>query len=415
MRIGTRWVFLGSLAMSLLGLVRVQLYSGTIYRGWDAQFYYALARSLAFDRDADISDDLVLTPWGDPFDPDKDGSFRDVPRRPDGHLQSKYPIGMSIAEAPWLALGSGFRAIAEAAGIRFGVAPGFTPVEIWTVAVGLVAGFSVGLAGLYKLLAERFGGTAALLGVLSAWWGTSLFYYSSLFPFMAHAVSFALLAAMMILTDRLGRGQRPNRALVLLGTVVGMLFLVRPQQAVVALFIVPVFVQVARRHPWKAWLPGLLGGAALGAAAIGLQVAFNFNQTGRASLGGYSAGGEGFDFASPNLTVVLISGSRGLFVFSPVVALALLGYALARRSIPAFGWVAAANFLAQADLTAAWSSPEQGDSFGARMLADNAGAVAVGVAALFARLGKPGRAALGLACLGCAAWTMRLLLRYMTG
>jgi hypothetical protein len=113
MRIGVRWVFLATFTICLLGLARIQLYSGTIYRGWDAQFYYALARSLAFDRDTDISNDLILTPWARPFDPDKDGSFREVPRRADGRMQSKYPMGMSVAEAPWLALGSGVRIAAE--------------------------------------------------------------------------------------------------------------------------------------------------------------------------------------------------------------------------------------------------------------------------------------------------------------
>jgi hypothetical protein len=415
MRIGARWVFLGTFVASLLGLVRIQLYSGTIYHGWDAQFYYALARSIAFDRDVDISNDLVLTPWANPFDPDKDGSFREVPRRPNGRMQSKYPIGMSLVEAPWLALGSGVRAIAEAVGVKFRHAPGFTTAELWTVALGLIFIFSLGLATLYRLLLERFGSTAALLGIFAGWCGTSLFYYSSVFPFMSHAVSFALLAVVMMLTDRLSGGQCLKRTLKLLGAAVGALFLVRPQQAVVALFIFPVFVNIARKRSWKEWLPGLLGGAALGAAAIGLQVAFNFTQTGRASLSGYAAGGEGFAFASPNLTMVLISESRGLFVFAPVVVVALLGYLFAWRSIPAYAWVAAGNFLTQAYLTAAWSSPEQGDSFGARMLADNSGAVAVGVAAIFTRLPKRGRIVEVVVCLGCVAWTIRQLLRYMAG
>jgi hypothetical protein len=219
----------------------------------------------------------------------------------------------------------------------------------------------------------------------------------------------------MVLTDRLSRGIRLNRTLILLGTVVGMLFLVRPQQAVVAVFLFPVLVQAVRRRPWAEWLSGLLGGAALGAAAIGLQIAFNFTQTGQASLSGYSAGGEGFDFASLNLSTVLLSKSRGLFVFSPVVIFAMIGFAVSRRSMPAFGWVAAGNLVVQAYLTAAWSSPEQGDSFGARMLADNSGAMAVGMAALYGCVPKWGRASVIVACLCCIAWTLWKLKGYMAG
>ncbi len=48
-------------------------------------------------------------------------------------------------------------------------------------------------------------------------------------------------------------------------------------------------------------------------------------------------------------------------------------------------WPQIGNLILQVYMVAAWWSPEQGDSFGARMLADNSGVVGFGVSALCAR------------------------------
>ena len=70
-------------------------------RGWDAQYYYACARSLVFDTDLDITNDLEATPHPAPFDRDADGQFEAVPRDRKGRIVSKYPIGLSLVEVPF--------------------------------------------------------------------------------------------------------------------------------------------------------------------------------------------------------------------------------------------------------------------------------------------------------------------------
>lgn len=54
-----KWVFLTVMAVGFFTLARTQQYYGTIYRGWDAQFYYLLAHSLVFDRDVDVTNNLL--------------------------------------------------------------------------------------------------------------------------------------------------------------------------------------------------------------------------------------------------------------------------------------------------------------------------------------------------------------------
>lgn len=408
-----RWVFVAVMALCVLGLIRTQRYFGHIYHGWDAQFYYSLAHSLLFDRDFDVTNNLSSTPDAKPFDPNRDGSWSEAPRRADGGIPSKYPLGMSLVEIPFLGVGYLLRRAVAFAGWEVPEAVGYSAIELWCVALGIQLLFSFGLVVLYRLVADDYGKPAALLGVFSCWMGTSLFYYSAIFPFMAHAVSFVLLVLVLHATRALTTDGPTNRRLAFLGLLLAATFLVRPQQAVVALFLLPVLVSVIRAHPPAQWAKGACAGAAACVAAVAAQVAFNYSQLGTVTLSGYSAGGEGFSWLAPRLSEVLLSPSRGLLVFSPVVALAARGYFRFARSVPGYVWPAVGNAVAQVYLIAAWSSPDQGDSFGARMWSDNSATVAVGLALSFHRSGSAGRWLLVVAVLLATCWTMYQLARYV--
>ena len=413
MAVRPRWVFVAVVIVSLLALARTQLYYGTLFRGWDAQYYYAVARTAAFDGDLDITNDLLATPTPKPFDPDGDGTFWRVPRLDGGRIWSKYPIGLSVVEVPFLLVGRAIRGVVEAAGVSVAGPPGYSNVEFWAVAVGLVLVFAWGVAELYRLLAADYGTAAALVGVVGGWAGTSLFFYSAVFPFMAHALSFTALVAVMRVARDLGDGAPANRGVALLGLALGALFLVRPQQVVIAAFLVPTLLRIVRDRPVRAWLPGAAIGFAAGAVMVGLQLAFNYSQRGVWALNTYAPGGEGFDFARPNLSIVLTSESRGLVRFSPVVLLAVAGYAWCWRSLTVSAWAVGLNLLAQLYLIASWSSPDQGIAFGGRMWSDNAAAVSVGVAALVAKSPRIGRGAVIVLTAAAVGWTTYLMVRYV--
>ncbi len=413
MSVRPRWVFGAVVAVSLLALARTQLYYGTLYHGWDAQFYYATARSIALDGDLDLTNDLLETPAPKSFDPDKDGSFRLLERLPDGRVWSKYPVGMSLVEAPLITVGRGVRAAAEGVGVKVAGRPGYSQLELWTVAVGLVLLFAAGLTELYRLLAAEFDPAAALIGVVGCWGGTSLFFYSCVFPYMAHATSFTLLVAVMRIARDLGRGATANRGVALLGLTLGALFLVRPQQVVIVVFLLPTLLRIARDRPFLSWAPGTLAGFAAGSMLVAMQLAFSYSQRGVWSLNGYAAGGEGFDFTHPDLSTVLLSESRGLLRYSPVVGLAAIGCLLGARRLPIYAWAAVLNALVQLDVIASWSSPGQGDAFGARMWCDNAAAVAIGLAALSVQLPRAGRVLIATVTAVAIGWTTVLMVRYI--
>ena len=71
------------------------------------------------------------------------------------------------------------------------------------------------------------------------------------------------------------------------------------------------------------------------------------------------------------------------------------------------------NAVSQVYVIAAWSSPDQGDSFGSRMLADNAAVVAVGLAVLYEQASPRWRLVIAMVTAVAVVWTIYLLGRYV--
>jgi hypothetical protein len=128
---------------------------------------------------------------------------------------------------------------------------GYSPIEVGTVALGLLLVFAAAMQTLYGMvrpLCPPWGRIAALLAM---WGGTSLLYYSAVFPFMAHAVGFALVVWIVAAARRLDDPSGDNRRLALLGGLLGVLFLVRPQQVTLAVFLLPYLVPPPSPADWR--------------------------------------------------------------------------------------------------------------------------------------------------------------------
>jgi len=385
--------------------MRAQTYYGSIYRGWDAQFYYSLSHSLVFDADLDITNNIRGTPFPQPFDQAGDGTWANAPRGNDGRIPSKYPIGLSLIEVPFLAIGAMLRSMLAHVGVEFTANPGYSALELWSVAVGVMALFTASMVLLFKQLAPAFGSVSAMVAVSSAWLGTSLFYYSSIFPFMAHAMSYAALVGVLAITKAWQERGASWRRAVMIGLAIGAAFLIRPQQGTI---LVPTLAVLAWQGKvlgnYKPTLYILVIGAVV-AAFVLLHMAWVRSQFDQWAISGYAVGKEGFSWTSPDFKTVLVSGARGLFVYSPIAMLGLLGWVLAAKRISAYQVPSVVNATMQVYLVAAWSSPEQGHSFGSRMLSDNSEALAVGICLLWTMGRGVNRLILAAAVLLCVLWT----------
>ncbi len=401
-------VFAAVVLVEGCALWRVERYYGHLLRGNDAQFYYAATRSLVVGRDLNISDDIVLTPDTTPFDFDKDGYFEEVPRDERGRILHKRPIGLSIIEAPWL-----WAAVAWVPDPRSETrALGYSVTDIRIVAFGLVLLIAAGLALLYALICRSTSAPWAVFAVWCAWWGTSLFCYSTAVVFMAHATAFTLVIATVFVADSLRHDARTNLKLSVVGALAGLLYLIRPQQVLLLVLLWPYFRRLSARDR-RVWMQGAVTGAACLVLAIGFQAAVYAMSFGQRIFSGYYAVGEWtFDWFEPQLLTVLVDSARGLLVFSPIVVVACAGYILNWWRVPIFGWVLLAHAIVQLYVIAAWSGRLQGDSFGARMWSECAGMVAVGVSLL--ETSAPAiRLAWAVVATACVVWTSALLIVYI--
>ena len=330
-----------------------------------------------------------------------------MPRDETGRILHKRPIGLSIIEAPWL-----WAAVAWVPDPRGDARPvGYSVTDIRIVAFGLALMVAAGLALLYALIRRLTSAPWAVFSVWCAWLGTSLFCYSTAFIFMAHSTAFTLVIATVLVADSLRDDARTNLKLSVVGALVGLLYLVRPQQVLLLVLLLPYFLRVSARDR-RVWMQGAVTGVAWLVLAIGFQAAVYAVSFGEGIFSGYYAVGEVFEWFDPDLRTVLVSSARGLLVFSPIVVVACAGYILNWRRVPMFGWVLLANAIVQLYMIAAWSGRLQGDSFGARMWSECAGMVAVGVS-LLGTSAPAIRLAWAVVATACVLWTSALLIAYM--
>jgi hypothetical protein len=269
-----------------LSLGKTYKYYGKLLSGWDAQFYYASARSLWISGDIDITDDLPLTADPSPFDRNGDGAPERAPHI-GKRIINKYPVGLSLAELPWVGLGCLLRNLCEALGWTSTAAKGYGVIETNTVAFGLLLYVVGGLTLLRAILVPKTGHLGSSLSVAATWTGTSLFYYSAIFPFMAHGVAFALICAILHRVDKIVmRCVFVWQDWYVLAGVSSALFLIRPQQVLIVPIVALSLMPTLRRGGWK--LQDLLGSGALFTAICLVLPTVNFINTGHLVINAYA-------------------------------------------------------------------------------------------------------------------------------
>lgn len=144
---------------------------------------------------------------------------------------------------------------------------------------------------------------------------------------MSHAGSFLLFALLFDFTEKWYANQRLKYAVVV-GLVYGLLTLIRPSDAMIvgvpALWGLTSLAAVRNRLALlrRSWLHILA--AVLSALAVGFpQLLFWKKYAGTFFY--YSYGEEGFDFSKPHLLEGIFGFQNGWLVYTPVMALALLG------------------------------------------------------------------------------------------
>lgn len=359
---------------------------GDVYQriGSDGIEHYAMARSLLFDRDLMLENDVEALGLGVVF------------RTEEGRVIARGPFGQSLVWMPFVAAAHALTLVASALGAP--VAPdGYSPP--YHVAV-TTASYMLGFAGLVlmdglmrRILAPR----AALVASLALFYATPLHFYLVSNPSLSHATQTFLMAAFVVAWRR-ARTAGSDRAWAVAGVFGGLVGLVRAQDF---LLLIPVGADALLRDQGFRRLLRLGAGVVAGGLVqlavwrelFGpdfVRVMMRFNN--------YAPG-------DPEVLNLLFSARHGALSSTPLYVIAVLGLVLALRAEPRFtaiAWaIASMSVVANAQFADWWAS----DSFGHRRLLGLLPFLAIGLAHGFSWLLSRPLVPIGAVVMALALWT----------
>ena len=316
-----------------------------------------------------------------------------------GRWVNAHPIGVAVQMIPFFAAATALSWWSNLA------RDGFSFYHEHLAGLSGLAYFLAGLAVLRWLLRKHFGDEVVLATLVTITWGTNLFHYGVYDSAYSHAFSFFLITTLVALTERWWTDPAWRVSLAL--SVVAALIVLTRHPNAIFLMLVPLYGVTSwdalRRNIDRLWeRRATVGGMiAMTALCVTPQLAIYKQATGRWFVSSY--GTMGFTFGSPHLAGVLFSVQKGIFFWSPVLALAVAGLFVARGW--ARGLVTATVLIMAIDtyLIASWSDWQFGGSYSHRGFTDSLGLLAIFLASCFARVAERPRLVQPVATIGGAA------------
>ena len=292
-----------------------------------------------------------------------------------------HPIGVAVMQAPLFP-------IAHALTKWTNFSPdGFT--LYYQHADGLAGLFMVvaGLALVRRFLRPHFSDGVVACTLIVLLLGTNLYHYATYDSSYSHPYSFLLVAAFMCLVSNWY--ERPSATTsILLGIVAGLIVIVRhPNALLLNLFWIYGLClrpAAALRGRYLRHRSDLLRMAAVGLLVLAPQLALYHQATGRLVVSSY--GELGFNWTSPRIFDVLFSVTKGLFFWSPILAVAMAGLVLLARSekrLRPFAMPALVLLAVHTYVIASWWDWQLGGSYGSRGFVDVLPLFAPGLAICF--------------------------------
>lgn len=276
---------------------------------------------------------------------------------------TKYPCGVAILQAPFFLVS---HALAKPLGYK---ADGFSRIYSFGLFFAGIFYCCMGLFFLSKFLSRYFSPGISMSAPILFLAGTNLFYYSIDAPGMSHVYSFFLFSLIIYLSPVITT--KPNfKYYVLFFICLFLAVLARPTNILIGLF--PLFYFVNSRTEIMERIQFLLQqkitlfiSIALGCLVLIPQLLYWHNTTG--NFLSYSYKDEGFDFLkNPKILEVWFSTNNGLFTYSPMILLSVVGIVLLIVNKKLSGYFYAGLFLLISYVFASWWCWWFGCSFGAR-------------------------------------------------
>jgi hypothetical protein len=245
-----------------------------------------------------------------------------------GRRYIKYTLGTPLMEAPFFALA---HAVAKLTPIY--EANGWSPPYTFIVGLSTFCYLMLGFWLLLKVLLRYFPAYLSLLTILVLAAATNLFYHGT-YMAMSHGFLFFDYCLLLFLTDGFYRQPKRWKALAI-GATVGLITLTRVPEVISAL--IPILWGVSSWATFGSRMQfffkkhlDLLALAAFGLLAVfSLQLGYWYYVSGQLVFNPYD--GEGFNFLNPKIHKGWFDFENGWLVYTPVMALSLIGLFLLPR------------------------------------------------------------------------------------
>ena len=280
----------------------------------------------------------------------------------------KYCLGTPICIAPFFLVNHFVNNLA------YGNGDGYSKSYQFTVSFAAIFYWLLGIIGLVKLLrAFEISNLiiALMIGIISL--GTDLNFYSVYFPSFSHVYSFCAITWFLYYGKMWGMTNHP-KFLLRLGFLLGLIFIIRPTNSLIVLFI-PFFF-----NSWKHFIDEILtlfknNKKSIFYSTLVLfflifsQLYSTYNQIGKWTFNTYND--EHFDFLlNPKIYEVLFGYRKGFFVYAPIMLLLIpaIFYQFKTNKYLTWGWLIV--FILFIYLTSSWWCWWYGGGLGMRPMVD---------------------------------------------
>lgn len=236
-----------------------------------------------------------------------------------------------------------------------------------SVCIGAIIYCLLALMILRKILLRYFSETVTSLTLFILVFGTNLLCYTALNGLMSHVYSFFLFSALLwtflkwLKKPRLGNW-------VLMGFLLGLITLIRPTNAIIGFIPLWFFIkQLASKTGLEYWKKNrlyLLPTALAFGIVVFIQMVFW--KIGPEEWIYYSYRNERFFFTDPKIWKGLFSFRKGWLIYSPLMALSLIGLFFLKDELKKYKWPITIFFLAHVYIIYSWWNWWYGGSFGSR-------------------------------------------------
>ncbi|WP_044013694.1 glycosyltransferase family 39 protein [Hymenobacter sp. APR13] len=329
---------------------------------WDASGYYMYLPATFIYHDLKKLDFLPAITQKYSPDPYQNQAYLDSTS---GNQVMKYPAGLAVQSLPFFAAG---HLAAKTLGYP---TDGFSAPYQLSLQIGAELVAILGFVLVWYTLRRRFSEEATALTLVVLALGSNYLNYAAIDSAMTHNWLFTLYAGLILLTQAFYKRPTLGRALAI-GAVCGLMALTRPTEVLATL--IPILwglrpdrqVLAARLAFWRRHLPHLLLAGLAGAAIGSIQPLYWHYVTGRWLV--YSYGDQSFSWLRPHLYDGIFSFRSGWLTYSPLMAVALLGFGALWRRYPEVFWAMLIYSVLFIYVTFAWDIWWYGGSLGQRAM-----------------------------------------------